>query len=589
VSNEPAVEVVTIGAGWTANILAWKLTTAGHQVLSLEQGDNRWTYPDFAMDHDPEAYVIRKKMMIDITKVAWTWRPNPTMPSLPMRQYGAFHPGQGLGGSAVHWSGQIWRFLPTDFQYRTHTIERYGVDKLPEGSTIQDWPITYEDLEPYYDELEWDLGSSGQAGVIRGQAAPIPGGNPFEGPRTRDYPNPPLERNRASQMFWDACEALGYHPFPQPAGIASRAFVDRFGNERSACLYCGYCTRYGCEVDAKASGITTHLPVALATGRLQVRTGVRVIRIEVGGDGKATGVTYIDCDGSEHFQPAEVVVVSGYPLGNVQMLLNSRSQQHPGGVGNDRGQVGRNFTYQLAAAPVTGLWKKRRFGMYMGNVSTCNVIYDFNADNFDHHDVDFVGGSQIYSALGERDPISTFQRFDDVSSASGSGFVRDFARGWDSFVDINIQGESLPYVDQFMDLDPNYTDAWGQPLLRLTFDFHDNDRKVFAFVAKKAHEIMRVMNPDAITNYSSSLDPFRIDVYQTTHITGGAIMGVDPGDSVVNKYGQVWDTPNVFVTGACQYPQNPGANPTETLTSLAYMTGDAMTQRYFSSPGELLS
>jgi gluconate 2-dehydrogenase alpha chain len=587
VSDQPRVDVVTIGAGWTANILAWKLTAAGYDVLSLEQGASRWTYPDFSMDHDPEAYVIRKKMMIDITKLTWTWRPNPAMPSLPMRQYGAFHPGAGLGGSAVHWSAQLWRFLPSDFQYRTHTIERYGADKLPADSRIQDWPITYEDLEPYYDEFEHDIGASGVAGNLNGQLQQ--GGNPFEGPRSSEYPNPPLVRNQASQLFWDACQELGYHPFPQPAGIASRAFTDRFGNERAACLYCGYCTRYGCEVDAKSTGITTHLPVALATGKYHVITGAHVIRIEVGGDGLATGVTYVDCDGRELFQPADVVIVSGYPLGNVQMLLNSRSSQHPNGVGNDRGLVGQNFTYQLAAMPAVGLWRGRRFGMYMGNVATCNVIYDFNADDFDHSNLDFVGGSQIYAALGEREPISTFLNWDDFDSSSGAKFVRDFAEGWDSFIPINIQGESLPYDDQFMDLDPNYTDAWGQPLLRLTFDFHENDHNLYSFIAKKAKEILKVMGPDEILAYTPALSPFEIDIYQTTHITGGAIMGADPGTSVVTEHGQVWDTPNVFVTGAAQYPQNPGANPTGTLAALAYRSGDAIVDRYFHSPGELIT
>jgi gluconate 2-dehydrogenase alpha chain len=586
VSDQPRVDVVTIGAGWTANILAWKLTAAGYDVLSLEQGDSRWTYPDFSMDHDPEAYVIRKKMMIDITKLTWTWRPNPSAPALPMRQFGAFHPGAGLGGSAVHWSAQLWRFLPTDFRYRSHVVERYGEDKLPAGSRIQDWPVTYEDLEPYYDEFEHDIGASGVAGNLNGEIRP--GGNPFEGPRSSEYPNPPLVRNRASQLFWDASEELGYHPFPQPAGIASRAFTDRFGNERAACLYCGYCTRYGCEVDAKSTGITTHLPVALATGRYHVVTGAHVVRIEVGGDGLATGVTYVDCDGRELFQPADVVIVSGYPLGNVQILLNSRSSEHPDGVGNDQGLVGQNFTYQLAATPAVGLWRGRRFGMYMGNVATCNVIYDFNADDFDHSNLDFIGGSQIYAALGEREPISTFLNWDDLDGSSGAKFVRDFAEQWDSFIPINIQGESLPYDDQFMDLDPNYTDAWGQPLLRLTFDFHDNDRNLYAFIAKKAKEILKVMGPDEVMAFTPTLAPFEIDIYQTTHITGGAIMGSDPSNSVVTQYGQVWDTPNVFVTGAAQYPQNPGANPTGTLAALAYRSGDAMVDRYFHAPGELL-
>src|SRR5205814_1236358 len=125
-------------------------------------------------------------------------------------------PEAGLGGSAAHWSAQLWRFLPTDFQYRSHVIDRYGAQKLPVGNRIQDWPVTYDDLEPYYDQFEYDIGASGYGGNINGTLRQ--GGNIFEGPRTRDYPHPPLVRNRASEMFWNACQELGYHPFPQPSG-----------------------------------------------------------------------------------------------------------------------------------------------------------------------------------------------------------------------------------------------------------------------------------------------------------------------------------------------------------------------------------
>ena len=160
------VDVVTVGAGWTAAILAYLLTQEGYWVVSLEQGPARFATPDFEHNHDSLRYSIRKAMMVDLRDETWTWRPNPSRPSLPIRQYGSFHPGNGIGGAGIHWAAQTWRFYPSDFRYRSHHIERYGEDRLPEGSNVQDWPLTYEELEPYYTRMEYDIGISGRAGNL---------------------------------------------------------------------------------------------------------------------------------------------------------------------------------------------------------------------------------------------------------------------------------------------------------------------------------------------------------------------------------------------------------------------------------------
>ncbi len=608
----PKVDVVTVGAGWTAAILAWKLTAAGHSVVSLEQGPWRWANPDFEHNHDPLRYHVRHAMMQDLARETWTWRPNPTAPTLPIRAYGAFNPGSGVGGAAIHWSGMIWRFLPTDFQYRSHHIARYGEKKLPPGNMIQDWPLTYEELEPYYDAFEYDTGAGGIAGNLNGKI--IEGGNIFEGPRRREFPLPPLQMTIMGNMFAQASKDMGYHPFPQPSGILSRAYKDLSGRVRSSCMYCGFCTRYGCEVDAKTSAQTTHLPLALGSGRYELRTECKVTRINVGPDGRATGITYVGPDGQEHEQPADVVILSAYTLTNVRMLLLSQDRSHPQGVGNDRGRVGKNFTYQHWHTVVNGIFPGKKFHTFMANTATVYLIYDFNADNFDHSQVPFVGGASLFSGNGERDPLTSAGDFpfgtgaggpegvpataptDNGSSGGSSGSKQptwgkawkdDLRQNWDSVAYIVMQGESLPYQDQFFDLDPVYKDEYGLPLLRLTFDWHENDFNMYRFIAARGKEIMQKMGPARIFA-TGELDPFNIHKYQSTHITGGAIMGSSPDNSVTNKYGQVWDTPNVFVTGAALYPQNPGANPTGTLCALAYMTGDALVERYFKDPGRLL-
>ena len=596
------VDVVTVGAGWTSTIVGWLLGEAGVDLVALEQGPWRWSNPDFEKDHDQLRYHVRHAMMMDLSKETWTWRPNPHAPTLPMRQYGSFNPGSGVGGAAIHWSGMLWRFLPTDFKYRTHHIERYGAQKLPEGNRIRDWPVSYDELEPYFDRFEYDIGTSGQAGNLNGQL--IEGGNIFEGPRKRPYPLPPLADTVGGQMFARAAKALGWHPFPQPAGILSRAYRDATGTMRSGCLYCGFCTRFGCEVDAKSSPQTTHLPLALNTGRYEVRTNSKVLRVDTSPSGMATGVTYMDDQGQEHFQPADMVILSAYTLTNVRLLLLSKGGKHPQGIGNDRGLVGTNYTYQLWETLAKGVFKNHEFNRFMGNTSTCQICYDFNADNFDHSSVDFVGGGSLMSPFGEYDPLTSVGSYPVAGAGTGGGtsaaekqekkersWGKDWKEAlrntWDRIAPITTQGESLPYEDQYLDLDPVYKDSFGLPLLRLTFDWHRNDYNVFRYLAARAKELLKEMGADDIDS-DDELKPYNIHAYQSTHCTGGAIMGTDPGNSVTNKYGQVWDTPNVFVTGAALYPQNAGANPTGTLGALAYLAAEAIRDRYLKHPGQVM-
>jgi gluconate 2-dehydrogenase alpha chain len=322
----------------------------------------------------------------------------------------------------------------------------------------------------------------------------------------------------------------------------------------------------------------------------------------VSSNGQATGVTYVDGSGTEHVQPADVVIVSAYTLTNSRMLLLSKSKAHPKGVGNDQGMVGKNYTYQHWHTVATGLFKNQQFNTFMANTATVMLIYDFNGDNFDHSKVDFVGGASLFSGAGENDPLhstgdlpfggagqgsGSTKEGGDLSSTWGQKWKDALRSQWDHVASITMQGESLPYEDQYLDLDPVYKDEYGLPLLRLTFDWHQNDYNMYRFLAARGKDIMQKMGPDQI-DVTAELAKYNIHQYQSTHCTGGCIMGTDPGNSVTNKYGQVWDTPNVFVTGAALFPQNAGANPSGTLCALAYMTGDALAQRYFKQAGRLL-
>src|SRR5689334_20346104 len=215
----PPVDVVLVGFGWTAAILGQELTEAGLQVLAIERGGWRDTPTDFAPTfiQDELRYYWRHELFEETARETITFRNLPNETALPMRQLGSFLPASGVGGAGIHWNGQTWRFLPSDFVARTHNEQRYG--PLPQDMTIQDWGVTYDELEPYFDRFEYICGISGKAGNLRGQKQP--GGNPFEGPRAREYPNPPMDMTYAPTLFAQAAKELGYTPFPCPSANMS--------------------------------------------------------------------------------------------------------------------------------------------------------------------------------------------------------------------------------------------------------------------------------------------------------------------------------------------------------------------------------
>src|SRR5690242_9354566 len=188
------VDVVIVGLGWTGGILAKELTEAGLKVVALERGDIRTTDKDYAVPNirDELRYVVRHELMQNTARDTLTIRNNPSQEALPMRRLGSFLPGEGIGGSGVHWSGHTWRWTDMEFKVRSMYEERHGKSFIPADMTIQDWGITYDELEPYYDRFEHTAAISGKAGNIKGEIQP--GGNPFEAPRAREYPLPPLDR-----------------------------------------------------------------------------------------------------------------------------------------------------------------------------------------------------------------------------------------------------------------------------------------------------------------------------------------------------------------------------------------------------------
>jgi gluconate 2-dehydrogenase alpha chain len=385
----PATDVAIIGLGWTGAILAEQLTRAGLDVIAIERGPWRNTSTDFPTTYvqDELRYAIRNDLFQQASQGTLTFRNNSRQSALPIRQFGSFLPGNGVGGAGVHWNGHTWRFLPTDFVLKSHLESRYGKGFIPSELSVQDWGITFDELEPYYDKFDKLCGISGKAGHLKGQIQA--GGNPFEGSRSSEYPTPPMRQTYGPTLFAQAAASLGYHPFPLPSANISQAYTNPLGVRLGPCTYCGFCERFGCGNYSKASPQTTVLPVLIRRPNFTAQTNSEVLKINLSRDGKrATGVTYVDSSGEIWEQPAELVLICGFAYNCVHMMLVSGIGK-PYDPTTGKGVVGRNYTYQTSSGS-TLFFDDKLFNPFIGSGALGMTMDDFNGDNFDHAKLGFI-------------------------------------------------------------------------------------------------------------------------------------------------------------------------------------------------------
>ena len=563
------VDVVTVGMGWTGGIIAAECAKAGLKVKGLERGRDRGT-SDYQVIHDELRYAIRYELMQDLSKETITFRNDRKMRALPMRQMGSFLLGEGLGGAGTHWNGMTYRFLPYDFQIKTETEKKYGKNKLSSDYLLKDWGITYDELEPYFDTFEKTIGLSGEDK------------NPFAGKRSSDYPTPPMKKTPILKMFEKAVSNLGYHPFMVPSANLSETYKNPDGEQLNACQYCGFCERFGCEYGAKSSPETTVIPTALKTGNLDIQFHANAVEIMKNGN-KVTGVKYIDTQTREEFiQPADVVVLTSYVLNNAKLLMVSDiGEMYDPDTG--KGTLGKNYCYQIE--PGTSGFFKDKMNVFMGAGALGMTIDDFNGDNFDHANLDFIHGASISLTQSGNRPILTNPIAPDVP-VWGEAFKKASIEGYPRNLFVFGQGASMPHKENFMSLDPVYKDAYGVPLLQLTYNFTQQDINLHQYIGDRTEEIMKEMGAETVVAGSPITD-YDIVPYQSTHNTGGTIMGDDPADSVVNPYLQHWDADNLFAVSAGSFSHNSGYNPTGTLGALAYRCAEGII-KYSKQGGSLV-
>src|ERR1700726_844482 len=563
-------DVVIIGVGAVGGILAAELGKAGMKVIGLERGP-RLTTADFN-PHDELRYFQRQDLRPNIKRQTVTWRTSRAgrASPLPTLSY-----GNQAGGGTVHYGALSWRFHEDDFRARSQTIERYGAAAIPEGSSLADCPLTYADLEPFYDQAEYELGVSGKAGNLQGRK--IDGGNVFEAPRKREYPLPALLPDQSCVLFEAGARKLGYHPFSSPRAILSEPYHDRPG-----CTYCGFCQSFGCHVGAKSSILVTKLPEADATGNFKLVTGTMCYRVNTDNSGRATGVSYYGPDGSDNTVEAEIVILSPFIYDNTRLLMLSKTDKFPNGLANSSGQLGKHVMAHIMAK-VFAAYDDRFVNVYMGPSAQKRTIDDFNADNFDHSALGFIRGSQV--SIGPADleagPIGTAISMNPPPGTARWGAAyRDFlAKYFARYASIVAQTENLAYADQTIDLDPEVRDQWGLPAPRLTYDWRrPNELARVEFLLSKMEELGRAMGATHV--WRAPLGPGA----PGAHHEGGTRMGNDPKNSVVNRYGQTWDIPNLFVIGSSTFPSMSGFNPTLTIQAVTYMSADAIVNRYKKNP-----
>jgi gluconate 2-dehydrogenase alpha chain len=383
---------------------------------------------------------------------------------------------------------------------------------------------------------------------------------------------PPLRGTGFTEMMAGAARSLGWHPFPGPAAITSGRYDGRAG-----CVYHGFCNRGGCHVSSKGSTAVTTIPKAQRTKRLTVVTEAHVTSIDVDAQGRVSGVTYRKGT-EEFFQPASVVLLAGYTYENVRLLLLSTSAAFPKGLSNNHEQVGRHYFSHNQIATVNALFP-RNLNTWYGLPAQGVAVDDWADDNFDHSGLDFIGGGNLW-VYSDRRPIA-------AANMSTFGRAPRWGAQWKAFIKENadrgntayLQRTTLPYEDNYLDLDPERKDPLGFPVCRITADYKENERRLADFIQDKMIQWYRAAGAIATEKTGvGTMGP-------STHAYGGTRMGDNPDTNVVNRWGLSHEVPNLGVLGASVMGTSGARNPTLTAQALAWRTAEYVAKNWKAVAG----
>ncbi|MGQ0703594.1 MAG: GMC family oxidoreductase [Gemmatimonadales bacterium] len=523
------VDFLIVGSGAAGGILAKQLSTRGYSVVVLEMGP-RLGPSDFK--HDEFAYLLNGELG---PKTPFTWRKSESEEAQPYG--GGLFRASMVGGSSVHFTANLWRLHEIDF------LERSKVGPVS-GASLVDWPITYQDLEPYYTMVDWEMGVSGEPG-------------PFDPPRSRPYPLPPLPVKSSGVLFEKGCRALGLHPQSAPMGILSRPF-----NGRNACQHCGFCLAFGCEYGAKSSTLAATIPIAEATGKCEIRPRSYVRRVETDARGRATGVTYFDADRKEQFQPARAVILSANGLETPKLLLISSNSRFPEGLANSSGYVGKHLMFNGYTQTI-GVFEHPL--NEFKSVQDTRMIHDFYDSDSKRG---FYGGGGIDARFGAYPIVFGLGGLPPDAPTWGSEYKRllteYFTRGMVSAGHTT----SLPVETNSITLDPKLKDDWGLPALRITYTDHPDDIKMMQFMIDRSREILQAAGAKKVWGGDAGVSG------GSAHFLGTCRMGTDPQTSVINPDHRTHDVANLFLCDGGSLVTSGRGQPTMTIMALAFRAGE---------------
>ncbi len=494
------VDLVVVGAGAGGSVLAQRLARQGWRVVILEAGpfwhpDDDWV-SDEVGSHD--LYWTQKRIIGGEDPV----------------ELGKNNSGRGVGGSMVHYAGYTPRFHPSDFE--TDTLDGVGAD----------WPISYEDLLPHYEQVERELPVAGQD---------WPWGHPHS------YPFSPHPVSEGASRLWRGALELGIEMRVGPVGIVNGTF----GN-RPHCIYRGYCLQ-GCKVNAKASPYVTHLPDALAHA-VEIRSDCMATRVELDEAGRAVGVVYLrEEGGAEHLQRARFVAVAGYSIETPRLLLNSTSARFPHGLCNDHDQVGRYVMVQ-GATQTAGRWadELRPYKSPPPEVSS-----------EDFYETDDARGFKRGFSIQTVSPLPIGWAEHVLADGHWGRALREYMRDYNHWATVGVLNELLPQPDNRVTL-ADEADPYGLPVARMDYTLCDNDKASIAYSTKVITDLLRAAGAQDV-----------LTIHRYAHLIGGCRMGSSPEDSVVDANQRSWVVPNLFLADGSVCPTQGSANPALTIMALA--------------------
>jgi len=533
---DQAVDFVIVGSGSSGGILAKELSTGGFSVVLLEQGPFREA-KDFT--HDEFSVFAMSELSGGTPEINnQTFRDDESKVAQVARDRGPAFYSPGVGGSSVHYSANFWRLREIDFN------ERSVLGPIA-GTNFADWPISYDDLEPYYTKVDWEIGICGEPG-------------PFDSWRSRPFPMPPMPVKSSGVLLEKGAKALGLHAQAEPLAILSAPH-----NGRAPCIHCGFCMGFGCEIGAKSSTLAAMIPLAQASGNCEIRAGCAVYQLETGDSGKISEVRYIDPDGNQRAQKARAVVVAANGAETPRLLLNSANAANPDGLANSSGFVGRNL--MLNSHGLVHATFEHELNDYHG-VQCTRVVHDYyesdpkrgfyGGGGFDARP--FLHATPMMYALTGQPPGKNW----------GAEFKDTMAHNFNHQMTIAVGATSLAQDRNNITIDPTHKDKWGRPSLRMTYLDHDDDLANARFLQSVGKEVVDAAG--ALEQWSRPVGPQN----GGPHLLGTCRMGEDPQTSVIDPQHRSHDISNLFICDGSSMVTSGRGQPTMTIMALAFRAAD---------------